>query len=115
MPMRDTMEFCHFGGCVRTERIGDTVELSDTKDQALGPLVVHSLVEYQRRIEDAYLDADPTVMFDGPEQYKSLTTEELDAYRTYIRSTLLHELEDGDSIIAFGDERTLRMDEEVVA
>src|SRR5882672_10196455 len=106
--LRDDLEFCVAGGCVLTERIGEQVFLSGTRTPELGALAVLSLSDYRELIQDAYFRDDPTVMFDDPDQYSSLTSVELGAYKTYIRTTLLSDLVDGDRIVAFSDERTIQ-------
>jgi hypothetical protein len=112
--MQDDLEFCHGGGCVLTERKGEKVTLSGTRTPELGALAVLSLSVYRDRVQEAYFSGDPTVMFDSPEQYSSLTSEELDAYGTYIGTSLLTDLVDGDRIVAFSDGRTIQVQEEVI-
>jgi|GEM_PF-4608441 len=103
---------CSPNGCVEVFRDDeqDAYYLFDTKDRTLDPLVVYDPDEYGRRY-DLVLDSggDSSLMFDSPEQYRTLSSEELQAFGAYICAGVMPREfpRNYQSMVAFSDQRLL--------
>jgi hypothetical protein len=75
----------------------------------MGPLAILHVVEYEKRYAMARNAGDPRVMFDGPEQYDTLSAGEMRAYGEYLAapSGPLAVLAEGQIVTAYEDMRDL--------
>lgn len=98
--------------CVKTVRVGDKYYLFDAKDPTLEALTVLEAATYAKRYAEARKSGDPTVMFDSPDQYATLSEGELEAYKIYLshESGPLGDLHHGETVVAYEAEvnRTFR-------